>query len=246
MSEQAPETRAPGADAEPERVAPRATIEVQRDGPYLVTGAVPVTRLVIATDDEGECVAWEQGEAFPAHASCALCRCGESGLKPYCDGSHLLADFDGAETASTVPYAEAAARIPGSDVDLLDELDLCAEARFCAAKGGLWRRVEADDDESRRVVVEQASLCPSGRYTALEPATGRLVEPELEASIGVVEDPSAGVSGPLWVRGGIPVIGADGRRYEVRNRVTLCRCGHSKNKPFCDSTHVEIGFDDSE
>jgi CDGSH-type Zn-finger protein len=59
-----------------------------------------------------------------------------------------------------------------------------------------------------------------------------------------VEDPAEGVSGPLWLRGGIPVFAADGFAYEVRNRVTLCRCGASKNKPFCDGSHAAIKFTD--
>jgi len=46
------------------------------------------------------------------------------------------------------------------------------------------------------------------------------------------------------VRGGVAVIAADGYRYEVRNRVTLCRCGASSNKPFCDGTHAAIKFKD--
>jgi CDGSH-type Zn-finger protein len=45
------------------------------------------------------------------------------------------------------------------------------------------------------------------------------------------------------VRGGIAITSADGYTYEVRNRVTLCRCGHSKNKPFCDGTHSDIDFE---
>jgi CDGSH-type Zn-finger protein len=45
------------------------------------------------------------------------------------------------------------------------------------------------------------------------------------------------VSGPIWVRGGISVYSGQGMLYEVRNRVTLCRCGKSTNKPFCDSSH---------
>jgi CDGSH-type Zn-finger protein len=52
--------------------------------------------------------------------------------------------------------------------------------------------------------------------------------------------------GPLWVRGGVPVIGADGQPYETRNRVLLCRCGHSRNRPFCDGTHKTVGFTDDE
>ena len=46
------------------------------------------------------------------------------------------------------------------------------------------------------------------------------------------------------VRGGIQIESADGFKYEVRNRVTLCRCGKSQNKPFCDGTHAQIKFRD--
>jgi CDGSH-type Zn-finger protein len=60
----------------------------------------------------------------------------------------------------------------------------------------------------------------------------------------VVEDPALGCSGPLWVRGGITVESEDGARYEKRNRVTLCRCGASSNKPFCNGSHASIKFDD--
>jgi hypothetical protein len=67
--------------------------------------------------------------------------------------------------------------------------------------------------------------------------TKKTIEPEFEKSIGLIEDPAVGVSGPIWVRGGIPVESADGKTYKVRNRVTLCRCGKSSNKPFCDSSH---------
>ena len=50
--------------------------------------------------------------------------------------------------------------------------------------------------------------------------------------------PAAGEHGPLWVRGGIPVMSADGKPYAIRNRVTLCRCGKSGNKPFCDGSRI--------
>ncbi|MGZ8637173.1 MAG: CDGSH iron-sulfur domain-containing protein [Actinomycetota bacterium] len=49
----------------------------------------------------------------------------------------------------------------------------------------------------------------------------------------------------FWVRGGVPVVSEDGRGYEVRNRQTLCRCGHSANKPFCDGSHRRVGFADA-
>lgn len=228
----------------PDLSTPR--IRVAKNGPYLIDGGLPLTKQIIVVDEARESVAWQEGERLPERGSCALCRCGSSAAKPYCDGSHLTVAFDGTETAPHTTYAEVATAIEGPALVLRDELDLCAESRFCSAKGKIWHRVSQDDDESHSVVVEQASMCPSGRYTAADRATGRVHEPDLEPSIGVIEDPSQGVSGPLWVRGGVPVESAAGERYEVRNRVTLCRCGGSKNKPFCDSTHVDIGFNDED
>lgn len=74
--------------------------------------------------------------------------------------------------------------------------------------------------------------------------TGESIEPKYEPAVVLIEDPGKGCSGPLWVRGGVQIVGADGFAYEVRNRVTLCRCGASQNKPFCDGSHASIGFDD--
>ncbi len=218
-------------------------IHVTKDGPYVVRGAVPIARQTIVTDERSESVAWREGESLPVKPSCILCRCGASESKPYCDGSHALAGFDGTETAPFVPYDEAAVAIEGPRIVLMDQVDICADARFCAAKGRAWHRVERDDEESREIVIEESDLCPSGRYTAVE-LDGTVHEPALAPAIGLVEDPKAGVSGPLWVQGGIVVTSADGTPYPVRNRVTLCRCGKSANKPFCDGTHIEAGFDD--
>ena len=98
--------------------------------------------------------------------------------------------------------------------------------------------------EARARVIHQATRCPSGRLVVRDKATGEVFEPALPPSIGVVEDPAEGCSGPLWVRGGIPILSQDGAAYEVRNRVTLCRCGQSNNKPFCDGTHTEVKYQD--
>ena len=86
--------------------------------------------------------------------------------------------------------------------------------------------------------VRQVGQCPSGRLEALDLASGDAEEPELEPSIVLVSDPAQGVAGPLWVRGGIEIVGGNGVAYERRNRVTLCRCGASQNKPFCDGSHA--------
>jgi len=219
------------------------SIRVLKDGPYIVHGEVPIVRRTIVTDEAGESVAWSGGDHIGARPVASLCRCGASGTKPFCDGSHVDMRFDGTETASHAPYDEAAVAIQGPRVVLMDQVELCADARFCAAKGKEWRLVANDDDASARIVVDESNLCPSGRYTAVE-LDGTVHEPVLEPQIGLVEDPTAGCSGPLWVQGGIPVTGADGEEYPARNRMTLCRCGKSANKPFCDGTHIESGFDD--
>lgn len=221
-------------------------IRIMKGGPYILEGPVPIVPQTIVTDADREAVAWKAGEPLPARRSCSLCRCGASSVKPYCDGSHRINGFEGTETAPRTPYEEASVVLDGPTLKVRDDIALCAEARFCAARGTIWHRVDNADEESRSIVIEESCLCPSGRYTAIDASDGHVFEPDLEPSIGLVEDPSAGVSGPLWVRGGIPVTAADGSTYEVRNRVTLCRCGGSKNMPFCDATHVEIGFDSNE
>ena len=94
------------------------------------------------------------------------------------------------------------------------------------------------------MAVREGTRCPSGRLVVWDRTTKEPFELGLEPSIGLVEDPTEGVSGPLWVRGGIQIVGADGVEYELRNRATLCRCGASANKPFCDGSHAAIRFDD--
>ena len=91
--------------------------------------------------------------------------------------------------------------------------------------------------DARERAQRMISLCPSGRLVEITPS-GEDREPAFEPSIAVERD------GPLLVRGGIPVESEDGTPWEVRNRVALCRCGHSTNKPFCDGSHKVVGFRD--
>ncbi len=221
-------------------------VVVTKNGPYLVSGAVPLARQTIVADREGGSEEWRESHAFPPQESYALCRCGHSQTKPFCDGTHKKIGFDGTETASRQPYREQAQLTEGPALSLTDAEALCAFARFCDPHGQVWAQVERTDEaEVRATFVRQVNNCPSGRLVAWDRATGKPIEHHLAVSIGVIEDPPEGVSGPLWLRGGIPVIAADGFAYEVRNRVTLCRCGASKHKPFCDGTHAAIKFRDS-
>ena len=225
-----------------------ARIIVTRNGPYQVGGAVPLSKQIIEPNAEGESWEWREGKRFEVGNGYRLCRCGGSANKPFCDGTHERNGFDGTETADRAPYLEQAEVFRGPDLTLTDAPVLCAFARFCDAKGQIWNLVERSEKTALSLAEREAAHCPSGRLitwrSTPEGKSEPVGEPTFEPSIGVVEDPAMGVSGPLWARGGIPIFSADGTAYEVRNRVTLCRCGASQNKPFCDGSHAEIGFTD--
>src|SRR5579859_3635645 len=222
-----------------------ALVIVSEDGPYLVSGGVPLSKQIIGTDEQGGSETWEQGRSYEAGESYSLCRCGNSRTKPFCDGSHLRTHFDGTETASRESYIKQAEALDGPDLMLSDVQSLCAFARFCDPHGQIWNQVRHTTDPNRRAAfVHQAGQCPSGRLVAWDKKTGEALKANLPVSIGLIEDPAQECSGPLWLRGGIQIESADGFQYEIRNRVTLCRCGQSQNKPFCDGTHAAVKFKD--
>lgn len=222
-----------------------AKIQISKNGPYLVSGGLPLSKEIIGTNPGGESVQWRQEAQYPRQARYALCRCGHSANKPFCDGTHEKINFDGTETASRKPYLEQAQVMRGPTLSLTDVRTLCAFARFCDPNGQVWSQVnETNIDTTHDNFVRQTCDCPSGRLVAWDNATGKAIEPKYEPAVVLTDDPAQECSGPLWVRGGVQLIGADGFAYEVRNRVTLCRCGASQNKPFCDGSHASIGFTD--
>jgi CDGSH-type Zn-finger protein len=195
-------------------------------------------RQTIIADTEGTALAWRLDFTYPLMEKCGLCRCGQSKNKPFCDGTHSKVGFVGTETASPEEYLEKPKVFDGSVIKLIDFEELCASARFCHRAGGIWNLIkDCDDPKIKKIMIEESCDCPSGRLVIYDKQSGKNIEPALEQSIVAVEDPQVGVSGPLWVRGRIPVESADGKTYRIRNRVTLCRCGKSQNKPFCDSSH---------
>jgi CDGSH-type Zn-finger protein len=220
-------------------------IIVSRDGPYVVSGDVPLAVQVITPDKDRFSWEWKKGRSFDTKSSYRLCRCGHSENKPFCDDTHLSIDFDGKETATRAPFKEQAANFDGPTLTLSDAENFCAFARFCDPGGKIWALIEETDKASaRKLAIREGMHCPSGRLVLHDKKTGKEIEPDLPPSIGVVEDPVLNCSGPLWVRGGILIESHDGTRYEKRNRVTLCRCGASSNKPFCDGSHASIKFND--
>ena len=213
-------------------------IQVTRDGPYIVVGRIPITEQTIVCDPDGTSVEWRAGKEYLMQEKCALCRCGHSKNKPFCDGTHNRIGFDGTETATHETYLDHPKELDGPNLRLIDIEELCASARFCHRAGGIWNLVpKSNEPEMKKIAIEEACDCPSGRLVVFEGKGQQMIEAEIKKSIGLIEDPWIGVKGPIWVRGCIPVESAEGKIYRVRNRITLCRCGKSLNKPFCDSSH---------
>jgi CDGSH-type Zn-finger protein len=141
-------------------------IRIRKDGPYVLTG-VPVRRISQVAAD-GDPVAWAGEPELHGTEQTALCRCGLSATKPFCDGTHR-GQFDGTEVASAI------------------------------------------GDPGRS---------------------------DLPVGVAVIDD------GPLCVTGSVSLKLSDGRIVETADRMTLCRCGASGNKPYCDGSHARIGFRD--
>jgi CDGSH-type Zn-finger protein len=212
-------------------------IRVTENGPYEITGSLPLISQIIDLDDEGKCLAWHETSRYPRIKNYSLCRCGKSQHKPFCDNTHKRIYFDGTETASRERYIDICQKYTGPTIDLTDARILCADAGFCERAGGIWGLIErSGDEEARKTAVEEAFNCPSGRLVVRD-KEGKAMEPLLEPSIVIAENPTTWFIGPVWVRGGIPIESANGTAYEIRNRVTLCGCGRSSNKPFCDGSH---------
>jgi CDGSH-type Zn-finger protein len=225
----------------PPPVADEPLIIVTEGGPYRVEGGVPLVRAGIVYTEYGEPVEWEVGPEFEHSEAYELCRCGHSSRKPYCDRTHERIGFDGTETADRGPSEARRAVFEGDGLRVTDDVTLCSSAGFCTNRlTNVWRMVEeASDPEVRRRIAEMVSRCPSGRLQYSLANDLQPVEPELTPSVGVEPD------GPYRVMGRVRIVSDDGTQWEVRNRVTLCRCGASSNKPFCDGTHKRIGFRDA-
>lgn len=226
-------------------------IEIDPVGPYRLYGHPFVRRYTITNDSEGHSWDYDIGTINYCAESgvTALCRCGQSKNAPYCDGSHVKAtergEWDSELTASTLAPLAGAQEYVGGTLILTDVEELCAFARFCDAKGRTWNQVEkSEKPEQRELAIRTSMACPAGRLKVWDRETSEPFEPNYEPEIGLIEDPTIGVSGPIFVKGGIPFYAPDGEGFQPRNRVTLCRCGQSRNKPFCDGTHSPAKYRD--
>jgi CDGSH-type Zn-finger protein len=206
------------------------------NGPYLVTGGLRVTTKSPVVSEHGEPLTWKTGEPIETAERFALCRCGESSNKPFCDGTHARTEWDGSDGAPRDAYAQRAAGLGGEGLEIFDDRAVCVHAGFCGNQvTNVWKMAaRTGDSRVRAQAMAMIERCPSGALTYA--VDGEQIEPDLPTEIAVIPD------GPLWVSGGGAVERADGTALERRHRVTLCHCGQSASKPLCDGSHKEAGF----
>ncbi len=215
-------------------------VTVRPNGPYLVSGDLSLVRKRDVQSEHGEPLTWESLEHLdPSTPLYALCRCGQSSNKPFCDGTHARVGFDGTESATST-YDERSRTLGGTRIVVRDDRSICAHAGFCGNRvTNVWKMVHGTEDSIvRGQLMAMVERCPSGALSYRLKDQDHDLEPDLPAEVALIAD------GPIWLTGGVPVTTSDGQTLETRNRVTLCRCGGSKNKPLCDGTHKAIGFTD--
>lgn len=218
-------------------------IKILKNGPYIVTGKIELKEKIITPVGKG--YKFVDGKEYPLKDTYSLCRCGKSKDKPFCDGEHVKEGFIAKERASKEDYLDRAKIYKGKELYLADD-GRCAFARFCHTnKGSVWELLsETNDEEKRDLAIKGAKECPTGRLMPIS-KEGIFYEDEHEPMIIVLQDPEKNVSSGLFVRGGVDLENEDSFVFERRNRYVICRCGRSRNKPFCDAMHVVAKFDDS-
>ena len=201
------------------------------NGPYLIQDPEPqpAARVVGAN-----------GERYPEKRGMKLCRCGGSKNKPFCDGTHRTNGFDSANQAD--PAKNKRTAYVGKDITIFDNRAICAHAGFCTDGLKEVFRMKHEpwidpDGAARARVIETIRRCPSG---ALSYAVNGVEGPTAarEPAIAVTKD------GPYVVTGGVELAGQAFGDGAPQDHYTLCRCGASKNKPFCDGSHWKVEFRD--
>jgi CDGSH-type Zn-finger protein len=204
---------------------PRPTVRFAPDGPLIVEG---LTKMQVGNGP------------LQCQPKMALCRCGGSKNKPFCDGTHGRIGFSGEKDAGRVldereDYAAAG-------ITIHDNRGLCAHAGRCT--DGLpsvfrLRKEPFVDPEaaSPEEIAATIQQCPSG-------ALSYSIEGSEQSERG--GDPVVAFvpNGPYVIRGGAELEGAQLLEGATTDHFALCRCGKSANKPFCSGAHWNVQFDE--
>ncbi len=206
------------------------------NGPYLVTNVRTVRTPL--------------GEGLPLPPQLALCRCGGSLMKPFCDGTHASNGFTDAKDPHRVP--DQRDTYPGHQVTIFDNRGICQHSGLCTDRlGTVFRTAKepfvAPSGGRLDEIVRAVRDCPSGALSlAFDGEEARALADrhgEREPAIEITQD------GPYRVTGAIPLADAAGGDVaraagSSREHYALCRCGHSQNKPFCSGMHWYVEFRD--
>jgi CDGSH-type Zn-finger protein len=211
-----------------EETSPLPTIRCRPNGPYVVKGLTKFTN--------------SRGKAIAIEESMALCRCGGSEKKPYCDGSHRHNGFE--DSKKSERREDNRSDYVGKAITIHDNRGVCAHAGVCTDRlSSVWRMgVEPwidPDGAGVAAIIETIEACPSGAlsYTINDEEHRDCDDP---ATIKLAKN------GPYMVTGGIPLEGVEFGEGASREHFTLCRCGASKNKHFCDGSNYHAGFEHEE
>ena len=170
----------------------------------------------------------------------ALCRCGESANKPFCDGTHAKIGFSSAKLEDRAE--DKRDNYVGEKITVHDNRSICAHAGYCTDKLASVFRLKEEpwihpNAASRDEIIAAIQECPSG---ALSYSVDDLESRDLEREPTIFVAPN----GPYVVSGGLELLDTKRAEGASKEQITLCRCGGSKNKPFCDGTHWHNKFTD--
>ena len=179
-----------------------------------------------------------KGESLDTKTVTALCRCGNSKMKPYCDGSHEEKGLN--ELKKKDRIKDEVKKYEGETITIYDNRGVCSHDRSCIdllpsvfkKEGRPWIDPDGAAPEE---IINTIEKCPSG---ALSYGFGDRRYQEFGHELGI----TTSKDGPLKVTGGIKLKDDRGSKAECEEHYTLCRCGHSKNKPFCDGHHIDEDF----
>jgi len=204
------------------------TIKCASDGPYLVGNLNDLRN--------------SRGEPVQSKAKIALCRCGGSANKPFCDGTHKRNGFTGKRTAEKPPTGDSDV-YEGKQISILDNRSVCSHAGMCTdGLSTVWKLGGEPwidpNGAPREEIATVVARCPSGALTYIV-GEQQYSPDEATPSVVVSKD------GPYLVKGSIPLTDDTTEQTpQCEDRYALCRCGQSKNKPFCDGSHWAAKFSD--
>lgn len=194
-----------------------------------------------------------KGEPLSTTVGVALCRCGASKNKPFCDGTHNVIGFSSANRTLDENYDTKKTAIkdkrrdyPGKEITVHDNRKICSHAAECvnnlSSVFKLGSRPWINPDASKmNDIIDVVRRCPSGALSySIDRVEYRDPKEQRNPIITVLKN------GPYHITGGIELIGENIQFGEgaSKEHYTLCRCGASENKPFCDGAHTNSNFND--